>query len=111
MDSFDNLFFDFIFKINRTNAIFWLYFGNMVQFTYILGFGLDKWKCVVHVEDVLMDIVSEAIRNVADSSKDAVACFDEYGKCIYVNKKAIEFIGGDNVIEGLEQYYEECAAK
>lgn len=54
-----------------------------------------------------MDIVSEAIRNVADSSKDAVDCFDEYGKCIYVNKKAIEFIGGDNVIEGLEQYYEE----
>lgn len=54
-----------------------------------------------------MDIISEAVRNVVDNSNDAVVCFDEYGKCIYVNKKATEFIEGDNVIAGLEQYYEE----
>lgn len=61
----------------------------------------------LYVEDVLMDIVSEAVRNVVDSSQDAVVCFDEYGKCIYVNQKATEFVEGDNVIEKLEQYYEE----
>lgn len=54
-----------------------------------------------------MDLVSEAVRNVVDNSNDVVVCFDEYGKCIYVNRKAIEFIEGENVVEGLERYYNE----